>query len=122
MKSDLETVFVPGNRNYKVYSNVGLTRQVTSRSLTPLDTGARSSFIRKYKYPTHSWKDIRPLKVKACLCNAGNGTINTIRTIDLTVEYGTQTQVITLEVVERLAVDIIFRCDFYGRHVEAIRP
>lgn len=86
------------------------------------DTGAGSSFIHQDMLPTQSWRNIRPLEVKARIQNDGNRTINTTGTIDLTVELGNQIEIGTFKVFERLAVGPILRCNFCDKHVEAIRP
>lgn len=51
-----------------------------------------------------------------------NRKVHTSGTINLAVEIGNKAEMVTFNVVERLATNILLSCDYCDRHVEAIKP
>jgi len=115
-KQEPKAIFVLARRNYQVYTNIGFSRRATRRFLTVLDTGAGSSSLRKDLLPPEAWKDIRPLTQKTRIRDAGNRSVAILGTVNLAVELGSRTEMVTFKVVERLAVDLILGCDFCDKH------
>ena len=110
-----------GRRNYKVYANVGFTRQTLQRTLTILDTGAGSSFVHKRMLPP---------KVLDSLDNgpfwdvvdANGKPITTIGSVTFIVRLGPYAVAHRFIVCDNLAAPLILGTDFCDTYVEAIRP
>ena len=54
--------------------------------------------------------------------DANNQALVIVGRINLTVQLGMKSSIVTFYVVDKLATPIILGCDFCDRHVEAIRP
>lgn len=109
-------------QNYKVYANLGVTRQSLAKFAVVLDTGAGSSFIRKSAISPKLWVHIRKNTQPTNIRDANGRRVSIEGIIDLVVELGTRTEVVQFKVNERVGTDVILGCDFCDKHVEAIRP
>ena len=108
-------------RNYKVYTNIWITRRDMQLFMTILKTEAGSSFIRKEMLPPFSCSLIHPLLKLIHILDAGNRHINIIAVINFTVQPRTRLEIVTFKVVEKLAADVIIGCDFFDKDVYSIQ-
>ena len=108
-------------RNYKVYADIGRSRQLLTRRLRVLDTGAGPNFIRKDELPQGFEEYLRygPL---SNIGDANNKPLSMLGIIDLLVRLGTYLVKVDFIVCDRLAAPVILGCEYCDRFVEAIRP
>ena len=107
-------------RNYKVYTQVGISRNILERLLAVLDPGAGPNFIRDSDLP-HGVTRLRygPLPNVA---DANNNPIRMKGLAHLLVRLGSRLVKLEFIVCDRLAAPLILGCDFMDRFVEAIYP
>ena len=106
-------------RNYKVYADIGTQRNVLSRVLSVLDTGAGPNFIRRSMLPPGAPVRQGPLP---SVSDVNNNPIAMSGTVRLVVRLGAYVVKLDFIVCERLAAPVILWCDYLDRFVEAIRP
>ena len=87
-----------------------------------LDTGAGSSFIKKELLSKQLTRSIQPSVKKRDVRDANNRRVAIEGTIRLAVRLGTHSDYVNSNVVDKLATDIIFGCDYMDKHVQSLLP
>ena len=115
-----EKVFVMAKRNYKLYTQVGTSRNILERLLAVLDSGAGPNFIRESDLP----RGVTRLRYGPLpkVDDANNNPIRMKGLPDLIVRLGSRLVKLEFIVCARLAAPLILGCDFMDRFVEAIYP
>ena len=96
-------------RNYKVYADTGLNKNLLTRKVCVLDTGAGPNFIRKSDLPEDYFKYVRqgPLPY---VTDANRNPIRMLGTIDLVIQLGRWVAKCEFIVYEKLAAQVILGC------------
>ena len=107
-------------RNYKVYTQVGTSRNILERLLAGLDSGAGPKCNRESGLP-HVVTRLRygPLPN---VTSANNNPIRMKGLADSIVRLGSRLVKLDFIVCERLSAPLILGCDFMDRFAEAIYP
>ncbi|CAN8072774.1 unnamed protein product [Agarophyton chilense] len=108
-------------RNYKVYADIGLDKELLTRRLTVLDTGAGPNFIRMPELGPTNQERTRygPLQD---IRDANRNAVRTLGAVKLPVRIGHYLVKVKFVVCRSLAAPIVLGCDYCDRFVEAIRP
>ncbi|CAN8076123.1 unnamed protein product [Agarophyton chilense] len=108
-------------RDYKVYADIGSDRNLLSRRLTILDTGAGPNFIRESELGPADLERIRygPLPD---IRDANKNAVKTLGTVRLLVRLGRFVVLVDFIVCKTLAAPVVLGCDYCDKFVEAIRP
>ncbi|CAN8069585.1 unnamed protein product [Agarophyton chilense] len=111
---------VVSKRNYKVYADIGSDRNLLSRRLTILDTGAGPNFLRESELAPADLERIRygPLRD---IRDANKNALKTLGTVRLVVRLGRFVVLVDFIVCKTLAAPVVLGCDYCDKFVEAIR-
>ena len=109
-------------QNYKIRAHIGTSRRALVQYVVVADTGVGSSFCKKGALSPEVLKTMKPLDNDVRLRDAYKNKLNIEGTVNLTIQIGNHREQVTFYVTEHLATDFILVCDFFDKHVEAIRP
>ncbi|CAN8069066.1 unnamed protein product [Agarophyton chilense] len=112
---------IVSKRNYKVYIDIGSDRNLLSRRLTILYTGAGPNFIREPELAPADLELIRygPLPD---IRDANKNAVKTLGTVRLVVRLGRFVVLVDFIVCKTLAAPVVLGCDYCDKFVEANRP
>ena len=118
---DEDSIMLMAKRNYKVDTFVGLNRNLLTRRISVLDTGAGPNFVQAVDLPPECRSRLRQGPLPK-VTDANRNPIRMIGKIELVIQLGNWISKTSFIVCEKLTVPVILGCDFCDKFVEAIRP
>lgn len=92
------------------------------RFVTGFDSGASSNIISLGELLHRMREKIEPLDNDINVRKTSNKSVSVIRSINLFVNIGTNTEHVRFYVVDKLATSVILGCHYCDIHVDTIRP
>lgn len=104
---ELKTAFVMALCNYKLFASIDLSHWTTRKFAIIFDTGLVMSFIKKDDLHKSLWKNIRPSRNSANICETNNRWVNVDDIIDLVVNKWGSAETVRFNLIKHLAKKVI---------------